>query len=84
MSEIILEVSAGTVVKAPADTTLTISGMAADAKAAGDLIRQQTADTEALRQIVVSTFQSLRSILAGNTEAAAALDQAILDLAVLG
>ena len=38
-----MEVSAGQVIPAPVDDTLTIRGMAADAKAAGDLIRQNTA-----------------------------------------
>lgn len=43
-----LEVSAGVMIKAPVDSTLTQGGMAADAKAAGDAIRQNTADIAAL------------------------------------
>ena len=47
-----MEVSAGQVIPAPVDDTLTIRGMAADAKAAGDLIRQNTADIAALQEAV--------------------------------
>ena len=47
-----MEVSAGQVMPAPVDDTLTIRGMAADAKATGDLIRQNTADIAALQEAV--------------------------------
>lgn len=46
--ELEMAVAAGTTIKAPIDSTLTKAGMAADAKAAGDLIRGNAAAIEAL------------------------------------
>ena len=48
--ELEMEVSAGVAIKAPIDSTLTVGGMAADAKAAGDLIRQNATDIETLEE----------------------------------
>ena len=48
--ELEMEVSAGVTIKAPVDSTLTQGGMAADAKAAGDLIRQNAADIAELEE----------------------------------
>ena len=48
--ELEMEVSAGVTIKAPVDSTLTQGGMAADAKAAGDLIRQNAAGIAELEE----------------------------------
>ena len=45
-----VEVDPGETVQAPVDETLQISGMAADAKAAGDAIRENAAGIEALEE----------------------------------
>lgn len=50
ITEIVMQVEAADIIKAPVDTTLTIADMAADAKAAGDLIRQNTAAIAALEE----------------------------------
>ena len=47
-AEIDMQVSAGETVAAPVDASLLIEGMAADAKAAGDAIRQNAQDIQAL------------------------------------
>ena len=46
--ELEMEVEAGVTIKAPIDSTLTMAGVAADAKAAGELIRENAAAIEAL------------------------------------
>ena len=55
-AEIDMRVAAGETVAAPVDATLRVEGMAADAKAAGDAIRQNAADIAALQQTVTGPF----------------------------
>ena len=66
------------------DDTLSVSGMAADAKAAGDLIRQNAADMAALLENVRDTYIALKEILEDNPDAVFILNQSLLGLATLG
>jgi hypothetical protein len=63
------------------DDTLTKEGFAADAKAVGDALSKLPSN-----EYIVSVFKELKALIeAGNTDGAiAVLDEAILDLAVLG
>lgn len=63
------------------DDTLTKQGYAADAKAVGDALGKLPSN-----EYIVSVFEELKALIeAGNTDGAiAVLDEAILDLAVLG
>ena len=67
------------------DTTLTQSGVAADAKTVGDKLAKIQKDTSDLRSYVESVFEELRELIqnGGIESTIAVLDEAILDVSVL-
>lgn len=67
------------------DTTLTKSGVGADAKVVGDRFNNLSKEIVDHKAYVVSVFEELKELIqAGNSTAAiAVLDKAILDLSTL-